>query len=259
MRIACIQADLAWEDHETNRRRLAERLWGAAAAGAQLVLLPEMFPTGFSMNAEETAEEPDGESVRWLQDQASTHGLVIAGSIAMRTPGFERPTNTLVVAGPDGELGRYHKIQTFSYVGESEHFSAGTETLTIPLTTSGGAVVRTTFFVCFDLRFADLFWDTAADTDLYVVVANWPRARRRHWETLLRARAIENQAYVAAVNRVGEAGDGLEHAGDSAIIDPLGYPLATGAMTDTMVLADVDPATVADVRARFPFMDDRRS
>ena len=258
MRVAAIRSDLEWEDHETNRRRLADRMWAAAAAGAHLVVLPEMFPTGFSMNAEEIAEDHDGESVQWLVDQASTHGLHVCGSISMRSPGYDKPTNTLVVAGPDGELGRYAKIHPFSFAGETDHYSPGTQRLTLPIATGGGEVVRTTFFVCYDLRFADDFWETAADTDLYVVVANWPRARRRHWTTLLTARAIENQAYVAACNRVGTDGNDVEYSGDSMIIDPLGYALATGAMTDTMVLADVAPATVADVRTRFPFMADRR-
>lgn len=258
MRVAAIQADLEWEDHETNRRRLADRMWAAAAAGAQLVVLPEMFPTGFSMNAEEIAEEEGGDSEQWLVDQAETHGLVVCGSIPMRSEGFERPTNTLLVAGPDGVRGRYHKIHPFSFAGETEHYSPGTAFLTLPLETVGGEVVRTTFFVCYDLRFADEFWATAPDTDLYVVVANWPRVRRRHWETLLTARAIENQAYVAACNRVGTDGNDVEYSGDSMIIDPLGYAKATGAMTDTIVVADVDPAEVTRVRSTFPFMADRR-
>ncbi len=252
MRIAALQSELVWEDHETNRRRFAEKLWAAAGAGAGLVLLPEMFPTGFSMDAERIAEPADGDTVRWMVDQASTHGLVLAGSMETSSAG-PLPTNRLVVAVPDGVLGSYDKIHPFSYSGEDRHYGRGADFLTVDV---GG--LRTTCFVCYDLRFADEFWATAADTDLYVVVANWPRARREHWQVLLRARAIENQAYVAAVNRVGTDGNDLDYAGDSMIIDPSGNLLATASEGEAMLLADVDPEEVERVRKRFPFMADRR-
>ncbi len=251
MRIAAIQSDLMWEDHETNRRRFADRLWAAAGAGAGLALLPEMFPTGFSMAADEIAEAPDGTTVAWMVEQASTHGLHLAGSMAIT--GDPLPTNRLVLAGPDGVVGHYDKIHTFSYSRENEHYQAGTKFLTADI--DG---VRTTFFICYDLRFANEFWATAADTDLYVVVANWPRARRFHWQTLLQARAIENQAYVAAVNRVGTDGNDLDYAGDSVIIDPMGNVLASASETETILLGDVDPDEVTRVRKRWPFMADRR-
>jgi omega-amidase len=112
-------------------------------------------------------------------------------------------------------------------------------------------------FVCYDLRFADEFWAMAEHTDCYVVVANWPSSRRAHWQALLVARAIENQAYVIGVNRVGEGG-GLHYSGDSRIIDPLGEILAAGAGGETILLADVDPVVVAETRKRFPFLADRR-
>ena len=112
-------------------------------------------------------------------------------------------------------------------------------------------------FVCYDLRFADEFWGVADQTDLYVVPANWPAARRHHWRSLLVARAIENQAYVVGVNRVGHGGK-LDYAGDSAIIDPMGEVLATAAGIETVLVADVDPAMVTATRAQYPFMADRR-
>jgi predicted amidohydrolase len=252
MRIAAIQSDLVWEDHETNRRRFTDRLWAAAGAGAGLVLLPEMFPTGFSMASAEIAEEPDGTTVQWMVDQSSTHDLHLAGSMATRSADG-LPTNRLVVTGPEGVLGHYDKLHPFTYSRENENYGAGTQFLTLDV-----AGLRTTFFICYDLRFADEFWATAPDTDLYVVVANWPRARRHHWTALLRARAIENQAYVAAVNRVGTDGNDLDYAGDSMVIDPMGNVLASAAEGETILLADVDADEVARVRKRFPFMADRR-
>ena len=253
MRVAGIQADIRWENPGANFLAYAPRIAAAAAAGADLVLLPEMYSTGFSMAAERLAEPQDGPSTSFLVEQASRNGVYVAGSLPERTPGYERPTNTLVLASPTGVQARYAKIHPFSYSGEDEHYSAGTTFVTERV---AGALV--TFFICYDLRFADEFWATAQETDCYVVLANWPRARRRHWETLLTARAIENQAYVAAVNRVGVDGNDIEYSGDSAIIDPLGYPLATAAQTETMLLADVDPEEVDRVRPRFPFMADRR-
>ena len=123
--------------------------------------------------------------------------------------------------------------------------------------TIGG--VRITPFVSYDLRFADVFWEAAAQTDVYLVTANWPAARREHSTTLLRARAIENQAYVVGCNRVGTAGEGTEHTGDSRIVSPMGELLATAAGVETIVLADVDPAEVAATRDRLRFLPDRRS
>jgi predicted amidohydrolase len=117
--------------------------------------------------------------------------------------------------------------------------------------------VRVSLFVCYDLRFADEFWTLAPETDLYVVVANWPAARRRHWQALLVARAIENQAYVAAANRIGTGAD-IDYAGDSCIVDPMGEVLVGAAGTETVLTALVDPAVVAETRRRFPFLSDRR-
>ncbi len=153
---------------------------------------------------------------------------------------------------PTGPSHRYRKIHPFTYGGEHEKFAAGDTRVTVDV--DG---VRCSLFVCYDLRFADEFWPLAPGTDCYVVVANWPAARRDHWRTLVRARAIENQAFVVAVNRVGRGGK-LDYAGDSAVIGPFGEvdAEAEGAV-ETVLLADVDPARVAATRARYPFLQDR--
>ena len=252
MRVAALQSDIAWEDPEANFTRLRPWIASAAAAGARLVALPEMFSCGFSMAAERIAEPEGGPSSRFLSDEARRHGLWIAASIPERPEGALRPYNTLVLAGPGGEAFRYRKIHPFSYAGEDRHYGAGTEHVTV-----GVEGLRLTLFVCYDLRFADEFWATAAATDLYLVVANWPEKRRSHWTSLLVARAIENQAYVVGVNRVG-TGDGLAYAGDSRVVDPLGEVLAAAAGQETLLLAEVDPARVAEVREAMPFMRDRR-
>jgi predicted amidohydrolase len=254
MRVAAIQSDIVWEDPEANFERLRPWVTAAAAAGARLVVLPEMFACGFSMATERVRETPDGPSARFLAEQANQHGLWICGSIPESAAGEARPYNTLVLASPGGQvLHRYRKIHPFSFAGEHEHYGAGDLHVTVDI-----EGLRCTLFVCYDLRFADEFWARAHDTDAYIVVANWPERRRRHWTTLLQARAIENQAYVVGCNRVGTAGDGTEHVGDSRIVSPMGELLATAAGIETVLLADVDAGEVAATRDRFRFLADRR-
>jgi predicted amidohydrolase len=253
MRIGVVQHDIVWEDREANFGRLGPRVARAAAAGAELVLLSETFSTGFSMTPG-IGEPEGGPSSAFLREQAAEHGVWVAGSCPEIAEDGALPFNSFVLAGPDGTVHRYRKLHPFTHGGEHERFRAGEAPLTVEI---GG--LRVTPFVCYDLRFADVFWRAAADTDVYLVTANWPAARRLHWQTLLQARAIENQAYVVGCNRVGVAGDGTEHAGDSRIVSPMGELLATAAGVETLVLADVDPAEVAATRDRLRFLPDRRA
>jgi predicted amidohydrolase len=147
---------------------------------------------------------------------------------------------------------RYAKIHPFSYAGEHEHYCAGERVVTADV-----EGLRVTPFVCYDLRFPEPFRLAAAETDLFAVVANWPEERREHWRTLLRARAIENQAFVAGVNRVGDGGR-LHYAGDSAAISPLGEILAEGGDREKVLFAEVEPTAVQRLRSRFPALNDRR-
>jgi predicted amidohydrolase len=253
MRIAAVQHDIVWEDRAANIERLAPQVARAVGAGAELVLLSETFSTGFSMTPD-IGEPEGGPSSRFLCEQAAEHGVWVAGSCPEVAREGELPYNSLVLAGPDGTVHRYRKLHPFTHGGEHERFRAGEAPLTVVI---GG--LRITPFICYDLRFADVFWAAAPDTDAYLVTANWPATRRLHWQTLLRARAIENQAYVVGCNRVGTAGDGTEHAGDSMIVSPMGELLATAAGGETLVLADVDPVEVAATRDRLRFLPDRRS
>lgn len=253
MRIAAVQHDITWGDRDANFEHLAPRIRGAAASGARLVLLSETFSTGFAVDDPHLGEPEGGPSSQFLLSQAREHDVWVAGSCPERGgDGDPRPYNSFVVAGPDGTAHRYRKIHPFGYGGEDKHFRAGDSLLTV--TIDG---VRLSLFVCYDLRFADEFWQLARDTDVYLVPANWPEPRRTHWMSLLQARAIENLAYVVGCNRVGTGG-GLTYVGDSRVVDPLGELLATGAVGETVLLADVDPAHVATCRARFGFLDDRR-
>ncbi len=253
MRFAVVQHDIVWEDRAANFARLASLVARAAGAGAEFVLLSETFSTGFSMTPG-IGEPEDGPSAQFLQAQAAEHGVWVAGSCPEVAPDGELPYNSLVLAGPDGTVHRYRKLHPFTHGGEHERFRAGDKPLTVEV---GG--LRITPFICYDLRFADVFWSAALDTDVYLVTANWPAARRLHWQTLLQARAIENQAYVVGCNRVGTAGDGTEHTGDSRIVSPMGELLATAAGVETVLVADVQPAEVTATRERLRFLADRRA
>jgi predicted amidohydrolase len=263
MRIAAVQHDIVWEDKDANFERLAPMVAAAAGAGAGLVLLTETFSTGFSMDPS-IREHEGGPSSQFLADQARSHGVWVGGTCPEVPAGADLsatlPHNAFVLAGPDGTVHRYRKIHPFTYGGEHEHFAAGDSFTQVEI---GG--LRISMFVCYDLRFADEFWQLAPTTDVYLVPANWPEARRLHWQALLQARAIENQAYVVGCNRVGLGGvaerggtGGLAYSGDSRIIDPLGELLATGAKGETILFADVTAEQVAAVRDRFRFLPDRR-
>jgi predicted amidohydrolase len=252
VRIAAVQHDIVWEDREANFERLAPQIRRAVGAGAELLLLTETFSTGFSMTPG-IGEPEGGPSSEFLADRAAEHGVWVGGTCPEIADGEQLPYNSFVLAGPDGTVHRYRKLHPFTHAGEHERFRAGAEPVTLRI-----GDLRVTPFVCYDLRFADVFWQAAPETDVYLVPANWPSPRRLHWQTLLQARAIENQAYVVGCNRVGTAGDGTDHVGDTRIVSPMGELLATAAGGETIVLADVDAAEVAATRDRLRFLPDRR-
>jgi predicted amidohydrolase len=216
------------------------------------VVLTEMFAVGFTPHTERVAEPAGGPTTVWLVEEARRHRVWVCGSVPIVPHGADRPFNRLVLAGPDGKVASYDKVHPFRYAGEDRRFGTGTDRV-VTVDVEGA---RTTLTVCYDLRFADQYWDAAPATDLYVVVANWPASRRQHWRALLVARAVENQAYVVGVNRVG-AGGKESYTGDSCIVDPWGEVLAQASGIETVLTADVDPAVVARVREEYPFMGDR--
>jgi predicted amidohydrolase len=269
VKVTGIQCDLVWEDASANHARLRPRIEAAGAAGARLIVLPEMWPSGFSMATERVAEEEGGASERFLAEMARVTGAAVGGSIAQVPAGAGgnevlpplsrvaggRPRNVFVLATADGGVHRYAKIHPFSFGTEPAHYDAGTEVVTVDV---GG--VRVTPLICYDLRFPELFAAVAARTDLFLVVASWPEARVGHFTALLAARAIETQAFVLGVNRVG-AGGGLVYTGGSRLISPLGVVVDAAepsAPAERDISGDVDPAEVAAVRAKFPFLADRR-
>ena len=238
-----IQADLAWQDPATNRRNLAAHFRGLAGH-TDLIVLPEMFTTGFSMAADSLAETMAGATVGWLREEAAAIGCAITGSLIVEENG--RHYNRLVWATPDGDIAHYDKRHLFRMAREQEHYAAGNRRLVVEL--KGWRLCP---LVCYDLRFP--VWSRSrGDYDVLLYVANWPARRRAAWSALLRARAIENSCYVVGVNRVGKDGNGASYSGDSVALDFLGQVLGgdrDGDFVETVVL---DRESLATFRRDFP-------
>ena len=244
LKIALVQTELAWEDPGANRARFDERLTVLDGA-PDLVVLPEMFTTGFSMAGPRLAETMDGPSVEWLRNKAVQLKAHLTGSLIIEEAGTVY--NRLLWATPDGKLDHYDKRHLFRMSGEHRVYGAGHHYLTV---TIGPWRVRP--FICYDLRFPVWTRNVAQAYDLALFVANWPAARAAHWMTLLKARAIENQAYVVGVNRVGRDGNGQAYAGDSMVLDPLGKVLYHAANREVVHTLDLDLARLEDYRRQFP-------
>lgn len=219
LNVAVLQIPLVWQDAMANHTAI-ER-WLQEAQGADLIVLPEMFNSGFSMQPERFAEAADGDTIRWLQAKAAQYQCAIAGSIAVQTD-FSAPrfVNRLLFVTPDGAVQSYDKRHLFRMGDEHQHYQAGEERVIAHY--RGWRILLQ---ICYDLRFP-VFARNCADYDLALYVANWPSARARIWSTLLSARAIENQAYVIGCNRVGDDPNGLQYSGDSVVLDVVGAPLA---------------------------------
>lgn len=243
LELALIQTTLAWHDPAANREHFQALL--EQARGADLVILPEMFSTGFSMESAELAEPEDGPTSIWLREQAQRIDAVICGSLIIQAAdGSYR--NRLLWARPDGTLAHYDKRHLFRMAGEHKHYSAGGERVVLQLK---GWRVRP--LICYDLRFPVWSRD-AGGTDLLLYTANWPGARRQHWNRLLPARAIENLCYVAAVNRVGEDGKGHTYSGDSQVLDFQGETLLAAGAGDGVFRSTLAAAELQAYRQRFP-------
>jgi predicted amidohydrolase len=267
--ITTIQPDLRWEDKEANLRLLEERILSIGQP-AELVVLPEMFSTGFSMQPEILAETMDGPTVSWMRDLAAKRKIILTGSIIIEEDGLF--FNRLIWMLPNGSFGSYDKRHRFAYAGENDHYTAGSKRL---ITSVNGWKVLP--LVCYDLRFPVWSRQRSAsgepeepglstaphppaapplEYDLMIYVANWPERRSHAWKTLLQARAIENQSYVVGVNRVGEDGNKIYHSGDSMIISPLGEVLYQAAPKEEVFTLTLQKETLTGIRQKFPFWRD---
>jgi predicted amidohydrolase len=246
--ISIIQPDIVWEDKAANLQQY-EHYIGSIEGKKEIVVLPEMFCTGFSMAPERLAETMEGPTVQWMKDTARKHRCILTGSVIIEENGHYY--NRLIWMQPDGNFGTYDKRHLFAYAGEHHHYSRGEKRLIAQV--KGW---RVCLQVCYDLRFPVWARNLDGEYDLLIYVANWPERRSLPWKTLLQARAIENQSFVVGVNRVGNDGNGIYHSGDSSVFGPLGETVWQQSHEATVHTLTLDKATVAQARTQFPFLDD---
>ena len=253
MKLCCCQTDITWEDKAANHARALKLLDAARPERNSLVLFPEMFATGFSMNVTGINDGTSGETENFLSGLAKEFSVYIAGGLVTAAEDG-RGRNQAAVFDPNGhELTRYTKMQPFSLGAEAKHYHSGIEPKFF--TWEG---LKVSPFICYDLRFPELFRSAVrSGAQLFTVIANWPVTRIHHWVTLLQARAIENQAYVAGVNRCG-ADPKYKYNGRSIIVDPHGSILADAGDGERVISAEIDPAVVTNWRAEFPALRDMR-
>jgi omega-amidase len=254
MRVAGVQLDIAWEDKAANYAKVRTLVAAAKLPREALVVLPEMFATGFSMDVAAIAEQALGPTESFLASLAGEFGVFVCGGVVLRAADG-RGLNQAVTFAPDrGLVARYSKIHPFSYGGETQHYAPGTEVITYRIGTLPLAT-----FVCYDLRFPEIFRNaTKKGVQLLTVIANWPEPREAHWLALLKARAIENQAFVIGVNRCGRDPK-LAYSGRGQVIDPKGNVLADGGNGEGVFGADLDLASLLAYRKDFPALQDMRS
>jgi omega-amidase len=253
VKVYCCQLDIAWENRAANFEKVERLLDESRPSPGALVALPEMAFTGFSMNVALTAREEPESTEGFLKRLSKRLGVyIVSGSVAPGAAGLGR--NEAVITSPDGEVAaRYQKMHLFSPADEQEHFEPGAEAITF--TWAGGTAAP---LICYDLRFPESFRaGVVKGAELFVVIANWPAAREGHWRTLLQARAIENQAYVAGVNRCG-ADPSHKYSGGSLIVAPDGAILADAGQAEGVISAELDWGAVRDWRRRFPALADMR-
>jgi predicted amidohydrolase len=244
LKIACIQTTLFWENAEANRQHFAEKI-RSIQGHIDLIVLPEMFTTGFSMQPDSLSESMSGTTMEWMQVIAQKSNAALTGSVIIREG--EHFYNRMIWMMPDGSLEYYDKRHLFSLAGEHERYTAGNKLKIVSYKNW-----RIALFVCYDLRFP--VWSRNVDAyDCALYVANWPKPRVHAWSALLQARAIENQCYVVGVNRVGTDGNGHEYTGQSAVIDMQGNDLTHAADRDDIVFSELSKEQLSQFRSKFPF------
>lgn len=262
LKITLVQTNLYWEDKTANLAMLQQKI-EHIAGGPQVVVLPEMFSTGFSMNARTLAETMDGPTVAWMKTMAASKKIILTGSLIIKDTdekGNEAFYNRLVWMLPNGQCGIYNKRHLFTLAGENEPYTAGDKRLIASVNDW-----KINLQICYDLRFP--VWSRQsipgergpggeAEYDVLIYVANWPDKRSHAWKTLLQARAIENQCYVVGVNRVGTDANGFYHSGDSMVVDPLGEVLYHKKDEEAVFSVMLDKAHLNNIREKLPFGED---
>jgi omega-amidase len=246
-----LQQPLVWEDKTANIQHF-DSIIQQLQQHTEVVVLPEMFSTGFSMRPELLAETMDGPTVGWMRDTAAEKKIILTGSVIIEENGHYH--NRLIWMLPNGEYGYYDKKHCFGYAGEDKHYTPGNKRLIASV--KGW---RINLQICYDLRFpvwARQQQHDGPEYDVLLYVANWPERRNYAWKTLLQARAIENQCYVIGVNRVGRDGNDIYHSGDSMVVDAMGTVLYDKPHGDDVFTITLDKQSLEDTRSKLPFLKD---
>jgi omega-amidase len=259
LRISLIQTALYWEDKKANLEMLERKIDGIPGK-PEVIVLPEMFSTGFSMNKESLAETMDDYTINWLRKTSAKKGAIITGSIMAKdeAKGETKFYNRLIWMLPNGEFAFYDKRHLFAYGKEDQHFSAGNKRL---IASVNGWKIN--LQICYDLRFPVWLRQSQKENpamspeyDLLIVAANWPQTRSLAWRTLLQARAIENQCYVIGVNRAGQDGKGLEYGGESMVLGPSGEHIKLMGAAEEIYSHTLDREKLESLRIQLPFWRD---
>jgi predicted amidohydrolase len=251
LNIALVQADMVWENIQENLNYFDKRI-DVISSNVDLVILPEMFSTGFSMNPEKLSETMEGISVSWMKETAIKQRIAIVGSLIIKES--ENYYNRLIFALPNGEVHTYDKRHLFTYGGEDKVYESGSERLIVEY--KGWKICP---MICYDLRFP-VWLRNKDDYDVLIFVANWPKPRISAWDTLLKARAIENMSYTIGVNRVGADGNNLDYNGHSQVIDMLGNELIhIDNEKESVFEVSIDKNKLIESRNRFRFLNDKDS
>ena len=254
MKVALVSLNQSWENKAENKQKVGETLALIAehCTNTDLVVYPEMTLTGFTMESQKVKEdELSSETITFFKDQAKKYKVSIAFGVVLSKG--EKATNNLVVVSEQGVLATYAKIHPFSYAGENDYYQAGDE---LKKLTIGGATIGLT--ICYDLRFPELYQAYSKDCSVILNIANWPERRVSHWRALNKARAIENQVFMIAVNRIGTDGKGLQYVFSSHIVSPYGEELKGTSLSEEVVVYDLNLEEVAQYRAEFPVKNDRK-
>ncbi len=250
--ITLIQTDLVWENIDANLIQLEQKI-NSISVRTELIVLPEMYSTGFTMNPEKMAETMEGKAVAWMKRLAATKKIILIGSLAIKEG--ESYFNRLIWMLPNGQFSCYDKRHLFAFSGEDNHYMAGNQRL---IAQAKGWKIN--LQICYDLRFP--VWarqqsiEKKAEYDLLIYVANWPEKRSHAWKSLLMARAIENQCYVVGVNRIGNDGNNIYHSGDSTVINPLGEILFAEKDKEAVFTITLKKEDLNSIRNQFPFLKD---
>lgn len=255
MKIALLQLDITWEEKDRNIKKAELYLKKASDNGCDVAVLPEMFNTGFSMNISKIADNEEGTTHKRLSELAKKYNINIIAGYPIKKRQEDKGRNIAAVYDRKGiKIAYYTKIHPFSYANEDKYYHFGKDPVIFEL--DG---IPSSIFICYDLRFPEIFRRISDNVHMIFIIANWPASRIQHWDILLKARAIENQCFIIGVNRIGVDGNRISYNGHSQIISPWGDVIVIADETAEYINSEIDINLVKEIREKYPFLKDKKS